>query len=134
MNKYYVNVEANKYLVLDTNSGKTYPFSLNVKCSPEISRFAVYKSTKESLEKYLLVSYAQLVVITESTSILYVAKREAEAARTSTPEYRLKLALTCLLDQTRRLSGNDAVYDDINDLSIDLDEVQDICDGIEVVL
>ena len=139
MNKYYVNVETNRYLILDTNDGKTYGFSLNYECGPEIENMGVFSSSIENLEEYLLVTYDQLVAITRSESILYEAKEAAkqaaiEAARTSTPEYRLKLALTCLLDQTRRLSDNDAAYDDLNDLSMDLDEIQDICDGIEVVL
>ena len=139
MNKYYVNVENNTYYVLNTNNGRAYPFILNIKCGPEISNFSGYATGQVVLEECLLVSYEQLVVITESMEFLRVAKEAAkqaakEAVRTSTPEYRLKLALTCLLDQTRRLSDNDAVYDDLNDLSMDLDEIQDICDGIEVEL
>lgn len=149
MNRYYVNVETNRYLILDTNDGKTYGFSLNYECGPEIKNMGVFSSSKENLEEYLLVTYDQLVAITRSESILYEAKEAAkqeakEAARKSTPEYRLKLALTCLLAYVRDYSDlaetsslnilNDAFYGYFDDLSIGLDEVQDICDGIEVVL
>lgn len=138
MNKYYVAVEEDSYFVLDTTTNLAYRFLLDVKCGPEISVFDIFKPSEENMEEYLLVSYEQLVVITEAKSIIDGAKAAREAAiqtaRKSTPEYRLKLALTCLLEQTRRLSDNDAVYDDFNLLSMDLDEIQDICDGIEVEL
>jgi hypothetical protein len=148
MNKYYVNQEESRYIVLDTNNGKTYPFLLNIECGLEAVDMGRPSSSIVNLEEYLLVTYDQLVAITRSESILREAKEVAiqaakevaiqqasiEAARTSTPEYRLKLALTCLLDQAWRLSDNDSVYDDFGGLSMDLDEIQDICDGIEVVL
>ena len=139
MNKYYIDQEASRYIVLDTNDGKTYPFSLKYRCVAEITDMSTFSSSTENLEEYLLVTYDQLVAITRSESILHEAKEAAkqaaiEAARTSTPEYRLKLALTCLLDQARRLSDTDTVYNDFGDQSMDLDEIQDICDGIEVVL
>tara|TARA_R110000764_G_scaffold65547_3_gene137221 strand:- start:227 stop:658 length:432 start_codon:yes stop_codon:yes gene_type:complete len=143
MNKYYVNVENNTYYVLNTNDGRAYPFILNAKCGPEISNFSGYATSQVDLEECLLVSYAQLVVITASMEYLRVAKEAAEqaakqaakeAVRTSTPEYRLKLALTCLLAYVRDYSDDYAAYDDLNDLSIDLGEIQVICDGIEVEL
>tara|TARA_R110000796_G_scaffold44892_2_gene109087 strand:+ start:670 stop:1077 length:408 start_codon:yes stop_codon:yes gene_type:complete len=132
MSKYYVNVNEGRYLIV-SDDGVAYPFSLKYGCVlAEDSDLDNFNNTDEDLSKCLEVSYERLLVVADAYTVMQDVdeSKAREVERKATKEYRLKLALTCLLAHVRDYTDSDIIYDEFNGLSMDFDEIQDICDGL----